>query len=294
MSRKRRPRSGRPWPIFALAAAGVLAAAWWFFARAEAPLGPSAAATLASYRPPDLHALAVAPIDTRALLFGHHQGMLASRDGGATWMRVSGASGDAMGVALPSGSRTAYAAGHDVFFRSDDGGATWRSVRPALPGTDVHGLAASAATSGTYYAFVVGHGLFKSADGGATWSSTGTAPGSTMSLACLRAGDADLLYAATMEGVARSRDDGKTWERVVDLAGAGHVSATGAFAYAAAGSVVYASRDGGRTWERRGFQRGGAALVAVAPADPQVVYVVTERLEVWRSANGGTSWERVG
>lgn len=275
----------------------AVALGWWLLSSPQSPLArafaPSAGA-LSSFRPPDVHALAVAPEDERTLLFGSHAGMLVSRDGGATWEKVRGVEGDAMGIAIPPAVTVAYAAGHDVFFRSDDGGRTWRSARPALPGTDIHGFAASATDRGHFYAFVVGRGLFKSEDAGATWRAIGSAPGSTMSLACARSGDKDVLYAATMEGVARSRDGGRTWEGVSELARAAHVSAEGETVYAAAGRDFLVSSDGGTTWQRRDFRGGNALLVAVAPSNTKLVYAVTDRLEVWRSSDAGATWERVG
>jgi len=34
--------------------------------------------------------------------------------------------------------------------------------------------------------------------------------------------------------------------------------------------------------------------VALAPTNPLIVYLLTERLEVWRSADGGATWQRAG
>ena len=304
MSRKTKRRPPEPrdrrWPWALAVLAIVLPALWWLFTSRQSPVASVAAppagasAVLSAFRPPDLHALVVAPTDDRTVVFGHHQGMLVSHDGGATWARVSGANGDAMGVAIPPGSQTAYAAGHDVFFRSDDGGATWTAMRPSLPGTDIHGFAASATSPGAFYAYVVNNGLFRSDDGGKTWRSSGSAPGSTMSLAVGKQSGRDVLFAATMDGVARSRDGGKTWEPVRELADASHVSAAGDLLGAAAGRRVLVSSDGGETWQVREFPRGGAALIAVSPANTKLVYVVTERLEVWRSSDDGLSWERAG
>ena len=219
--------------------------------------------------------------------------MLVSHDGGALWVPATGANGDAMGVALPPGSQTEFAAGHDIFMRSDDGGRTWATVRPALPGTDIHGFAASAVTPNTFYAYVVGSGLFKSADTGKTWQKAGDASGATMSMTVAKSGGTDILYANTMEGVQRSRDGGKSWEPVREVGGA-TLNAVGETVYAAAGAVVLASSDGGMTWERKTFTRGGAVLVAAAPSNPKTVYVLTDKLEVWRSADGGANWERAG
>lgn len=286
----------RSWRIWApVAIAGVaLVGAWWIFLRAPSATAiPVTGTTLAAYRPADMHALQVSPTDARTIVFGHHRGMLVSHDGGALWTVVSGANGDAMGVSLPSGSQTQLAAGHDVFIRSDDGGRTWSSVRPALPGTDIHGFAASAVTPNTFYAYVVGSGVFKSADAGRTWQKSGDASGATMSMTVASSGGNDVLYANTMDGVQRSRDSGRSWEPVPEV-GSATLNAIGETVYAAAGGAVLVSADGGMTWVRKVFIRGGAVLVAAAPIDPRTVYVITDRLEVWRSADGGTSWERAG
>lgn len=203
-----------------------------------------------------------------------------------------GANGDAMGLALPAGSQTMYAAGHDAFFRSDDGGQTWVTLRAAVPGIDTHGLAASASSPGTTYAYVVGSGLFRKSAAG-TWSRIGDAPPGTITLACTKASERDVLIATTIDGVERSWDDGTTWARVPEL-GTAHVSAVGDRAYAVAGSSLFVSADGGTTWTRRPFSPGGGALIAGAAGDPRLLYIVTERSEVWRSADAGATWERAG
>ncbi len=277
-------------PLLALA----LGAGWWFFLRTpDIAASTAGGAPLSAYRPPDVHALVVSPTDERTVVFGSHRGMLISHDAGATWTPVAGANGDAMGIALPPSSQTQFAAGHDVFFRSDDGGRTWASVRPALPGTDIHGFAASASTPTTFYAYVVGSGLFRSSDAGRTWQKTGDSSGATMSMTVAKTSTGDMLYANTMEGVQRSRDSGRTWESVREVGNA-TLNAVGETVYAAAGATVFVSNDGGMTWERRPFTRGGAVLVAGAPTNPLTVYVLTERLEVWRSADGGATWQRAG
>lgn len=281
--------AGLGWPVGIGILLLLAAGGWYFFVRDE-PRGPAGGRSIASYRPPDVHALAVHPADASVLIFGSHRGMLISRDSGTDWEPI-GPSGDAMAIALPPGSRTAYAAGHDVFFRSDDGGDTWAPDTPALPGTDIHGFAASAVRPGGFYAYVHGHGLFWSVDGGRTWTRGGTAPTSTMSLAIALASGQDVLLASTAEGVQRSRDGGNTWERVSEV-GSAYVGASGARVYAAAGTRIFVSNDGGMRWEQRSFSGGRAALVATSAKDPETVYVVTEDLAVWRSTDGARSWQR--
>ncbi|MDQ6858493.1 MAG: YCF48-related protein [Chloroflexota bacterium] len=295
-SQRARRAQRRPWRVGLAAAAAVFAlgGGWWLFTRTPVSTATSGTGTtLAAYRPADVHALQVSSTDERTVVFGHHRGMLVSHDGGALWSQASGANGDAMGVALAPGSRTQFAAGHDVFMRSDDGGVTWSAIHPALPGTDIHGFAASAVSANTFYAYVVGSGLFKSSDTGTTWQKAGDASGGTMSMTVAKAGGADVLYANTMDGVQRSRDGGRTWAAVPEV-GSATLNAVGETVYAAAGGAVLVSTDGGMTWARKPFARGGAVLVAAAPSNPQIVYALTERLEVWRSPDGGTTWERAG
>ncbi|MGH2796387.1 MAG: hypothetical protein ACRDM0_01635 [Thermoleophilaceae bacterium] len=268
----------------------VFVAGWWMLNR-DAAVGDDELRPLAAYRPPDMHALTVLPDDRDALLFGSHRGILVSRDGGRSWLPI-GPSGDAMGIAMPPGSETAYAAGHDVFFRSEDAGRSWTEIRPELPGTDIHGLAASPLRPGIFYAHVVGHGLYRSDDAGQSWRPAGTLPGSTMALAVATAEGRDVLFAMTMEGVLRSADGAATWERIPELGGS-YVSAAGAMVYAASGSTIYVSSDGGVRWERRAFPEN-AVLIAPAPTAPEIVYVVTRGHVVWRSTDGGATWERVG
>ena len=278
-------------PLAVLGAAAIAVAGWWATdARRDVPHGGVA---LAALRPPDIHALSVLPDDERALVFGSPAGLAISRDGGASWSKVSGANADAMSIAMPSGSRTAIIAGHDVYMRSDDGGASWRSVRSGLPGTDIHGFAASAREPNMFYAYVVGAGLFRTGDAGASWIPLPGAPASTHSLTVARSSAGDVIVAVTAEGLRRSADAGRTWQAVPDVSAA-YVSAVGDFVYAVAGSNIFVSSDSGAVWQRKSFPPGRATLIAPAPSRPETIYVVTDRFEVYRSDNSGTTWERVG
>lgn len=278
-------------PLAVLAAVAVAFVAWWVTdAQRNAPKGGVA---LAALRPPDIHALSVLPDDERALVFGSHAGLAISRDAGATWSKVAGANVDAMSIAMPSGSRTAIIAGHDVYLRSDDGGASWRPGRSGLPGTDVHGFAASVRDPNTFYAYVVGAGLLRSADVGASWTAIPGAPPSTHSLTVARSSAGDVIFAVAAEGLRRSADAGRTWQAVPDVAAAS-VSAAGDIVYAASGANIFVSGDAGASWQRRAFPPRRAVLIAPAPSRPETIYVVTDRFEVHRSRDGGSTWERVG
>ena len=278
-------------PAALVAAVAVAAVGWW--ATEGQRNVAQGGVTLAALRPPDIHALSVLPDDERSLVFGSHAGLAISRDGGASWSKVSGANVDAMSIAMPPGSRTAIIAGHDVYLRSEDGGASWRPVRSGLPGTDIHGFAASTREPNTFYAYVVGSGLFRSGDAGATWTSLPGAPASTHSLTIVRSGANDVIFAVTAEGLRRSADAGRTWQAVPDVSAA-YVSAAGDSVYSAGGANIFVSTDAGASWQRKTVPPGRATLIAPAPSRPETIYVVTDRFEVHRSRDGGGTWERVG
>ena len=71
----------------------------------------------------DVHSLAFAPGSTDRLYFGHHGGILESRDGGRTWAPLP-VTADAMGM-RPAADGSIVIAGHEVFIGTADGGQTW-------------------------------------------------------------------------------------------------------------------------------------------------------------------------
>ena len=68
------------------------------------------------------------------------------------------------------------------------------------------------------------------------------------------------------------------------------------------GDGVYRSTDGGDTWEHRGLSASGRiGRVIVHPTDPEIVYAAAlghlygpqEERGIFRTTDGGDSWERV-
>jgi photosystem II stability/assembly factor-like uncharacterized protein len=103
-----------------------------------------------------------------------------------------------------------------------------------------------------------GGGVFRSGDGGRTWSPTGLQGQAVRALAISRS-DPDVLVAGTLDGVYRSRDSSRSWERI----------------------------SPGHDQELRNLDS-----LAIDPRDPQIIYAGTFHLP-WKTADGGHTWRPI-
>lgn len=281
-------------------------ATWSHFGKSESRVslsvasGAQAAKPIATLRTEDVHALAISPRDANLVYFGHHQGVMRSDDGGYHWSSLP-VKGDAMALAIPPAEPDViYMGGHEMFLRSNDGGNTWQAVANNLPDQDIHGFAVDAKDPKTLYAFVVGHGLFKSNDSGASWKSVSNSlPNSVMSLAT--SGDnPQILYAGSMDqGILRSADGGVTWKPANDRLGTKMVLSLATepslpgLVYAGTDKGLFESADEGASWSPTDF-KSPAEAVTVAPGDSKRILVVDNKNNVFRSEDGGTTWNPAG
>jgi photosystem II stability/assembly factor-like uncharacterized protein len=206
----------------------------------------------------------------------------------------------------------------------------WREVGPYRGGR-VDAVEGIAGQSEVYYFGSTGGGVWKTTDGGQTWKpvSDGFFGGSIGAIA-VAPSDPAIVYVAAMghafgpnemRGLYRSKDGGKTWERIlfvnrdsgaVDLA----MDPTNprilyasmwrfrrgpySFESGGEGSALWKSTDGGDTWKElsrnKGMPKGtlGIIGVSVSPSNPQNVYTIVEAKDggVYRSRDGGDTWTR--
>lgn len=291
-------RGGRPRWIPAIAVATVLLVslvAWRILpAFGDDPV-ETAVQPIATLNAPDVHSLLIDPVHPDRVLFGSHAGVQESLDGGITWQPGTLRNVDAMSMTInPMEATTLYVTGHDVFLTSIDGGETWGAVAHDLPGTDIHAFAQDPNDPRRLYALVVGSGVLTSADAGKTWTSLPTQPPGVANHGAL-ATDGQMLFATTMNGLTVTRDGGKTWEPtaaqpagdIISLTISGAASDT---LYAGTLDGIARSTDEGTSWVTIGPAGVPVLALAIAPAEPNRVLVVSENGALYRSDDGGTSW----
>ncbi len=230
-------------------------------------------------------------------------------------------------------------------WKTIDGGATWKSVSDGFFGGSIGAVAVAPSDPNVVYVGTgeetlrgnvsPGSGFWRSVDAGRSWSFLGLADSQQVARIRVHPHDPDLVYAAVLghtfgssetRGVYRSRNGGRSWERVlyagpdagaVDLAmdpsnprilfaATWQARRTPySFDSGGPGSGLWRSTDGGDHWRQltaaprdlSGLPKGvlGRMGVAVSPVDSRVVFAIVEAAEggVFRSTDGGDTWAKV-
>ena len=224
-------------------------------------------------------------------------------------------------------------------WKTDDAGLTWSNVSDGFFHTgSVGAVAVSQSNPNVVYVGMgegclrgnlsSGDGVYKSTDAGKTWTHVGLGDSSQIGRLQVHPTNPDIVYAAAIghpygpnseRGVFRSKDGGRTWQKVLyvnEKTGAADIAMDAINAqvlYATTwqvlrtpwdiystgpGGGLYKSTDGGDTWTRltAGLPSGnlGKIGVAVSPANPQRVWATVEadaRGGVYRSDDAGRTWQ---
>lgn len=257
----------------------------------------------------DGHSVTALHASDDALLAGTYgNGLFRSGDGGRTWERIEAgltASAFRFVSAELAGTEPARV------YRSADGGRSWQELEGIrrIPGHEEWFLPYSPRAGAARNAYVSGDrllvaaevaGLLRSDDGGRSWVCEPVAGDEDVHHVTAHPDDSDLLYVslgtASLRrrggqhgGIARSRDGGRTWEKVEtdytrativpparpDLLLAGPAPRVGR-----SGRIVV-SADGGDSWEP------AAHGIDVPMADMVELFVAAPDDTVWAICSGG-------
>ena len=118
----------------------------------------------------------------------------------------------------------------------------------------------------------------------------------TVDIQALVATDDFLLASREGSGIFRSTDGGTSWHWLSEATpnfSATHLAAVPNAVLAVADGTVWRSTDDGVafTVSNNGLPAADARSLAVAPSNPNVVYLTTDASGVFRSTDGGASWE---
>ncbi len=225
-------------------------------------------------------------------------------------------------------------------WKTTDGGATWENISDGFFGGSIGAVSVSESDNNVIYVgggektvrgnVSYGYGAWKSEDAGKTWKAIGLEKSKHISRIRIHPKNPDIVYAAVMgdlfkdtddRGVYRSKDGGKTWDKVLFAnAGAGAVDliidpGNPRVLYASTwkirrtpyslssggeGSALWKSTDGGDTWKEITRNPGmpkdtiGIIGVAVSPLNSDRVWAIVESQTggVFRSDDGGATWRK--
>ena len=253
---------------------------------------------------------------------------------------------------VPGDPDTYYAgAASGGIWKTTDGGVHWQPVFDDHPVQSIGALAVAPSDpnvvwAGTGEAWIrsnisLGWGVYKSTDAGKTWTRVGLESSGRISRIVVDPRDPDVVFAAVLghaygpqpeRGVYRTRDGGKSWERVLfvnDSTGASDVIMdpnnprvlfagtwqveihTWGRESGGAGSGLWTSRDGGTTWTRltgNGLPTRpiGKVGLGMSRSNSNRVYALietgdgvpwngrpTDAGRLFRSDDGGTNWKLV-
>jgi len=210
-------------------------------------------------------------------------------------------------------------------WKTTDSGRVWKPVFDGQPVASIGALAVAPSAPDTVYvgsgestlrdSTGYGNGMYKSTDAGSTWTHIGLEDTHHIGRVAVHPTDPNTVFVAAIghfyrsnpdRGVFRSRDGGRTWQKVlfknedvgavdvvIDPTDPRVVYATlwntrrpPWFVYAPTngpGGGIYKSTDGGDTWKEltnglpvRGMGRSG---IAVCPSEPNRVYAIVDNLE---------------
>ncbi len=218
-------------------------------------------------------------------------------------------SGRASHVAFhPTDASTMYlATAQGGLWRTTDLGTSWVNLSGSWPTLAMGAVTLDPFDPRVIYAGTGDHagpdgvGILKSTDDGLNWESIATSAqvGQKVLKILIDPVNNSVIFASTNNGVHKSTDAGKTWDKVLSLGGYTTIvmnSKDPSNLLAAMGSEIRRTSDAGETWVPVGenLPSSNRTVIAMSVTDPNYVYVslsVGGNSQVGRSMDNGLTWE---
>ncbi|HEY7515011.1 MAG TPA: glycosyl hydrolase [Vicinamibacteria bacterium] len=227
-------------------------------------------------------------------------------------------------------------------WKTTNGGGSWKSLFDDEAVSSIGAIAVSTTDPSVVYVgtgeacirgnLSHGDGVYKSTDAGKTWTNVGLKDTRHIGAVVVHPRDPDVVYVAALghvygpnaeRGVFRSKDGGKTWDKVLykdEKTGAVDLEmdprnpsilfavlweanrTPWSLTSGGPGSGLYRSADGGSSWKKvegKGWPDVvlGKIGVSVSGGDSQRVYAMVEAADekggLYRSDDGGESWKHI-
>lgn len=172
----------------------------------------------------------------------------------------------------------------------------WTRIGP--DGGDITALAAAPSRPALLYAATQNGSVFRSLDRGETWSFAGW-PNTPLADLAVDPRTPNLVYGAAAFVILRSTDGGASWAEVqrggpVNPIRGVEVNPHNGIAFALSASSLWRSNDRGVTWKTEGRWPEQVHALAFDPERPGVIYAAAAVEGLFRSVNGGRTWQPWG
>lgn len=181
--------------------------------------------------------------------------------------------------------------------KSVDGGNTWAKISDGVNGpVDFHALAVSPVNPELLYGWYQG-AIQRSIDGGKNWEIVSRTSVPIVNLVA-DPKDENLVYAASSQGLMVSKNKGVDWTLLFSgftSAIAVDPNDSSRLLSFSENNGLAESKDSGKTWTKvnENFNGETPLFIAHNKQNPEIAYILTEKNSIYKSIDNGISWSRI-
>ncbi|MDC8005110.1 T9SS type A sorting domain-containing protein [Aureisphaera galaxeae] len=185
-------------------------------------------------------------------------------------------------------------------WRTIDGGTNWTVLTDSFINMDVYSLAIDPVNKDLYYWGSSSGIIFVSTDAGGTWNQLVNLAGSDVNRILIDPTDTSKIFCSIVSGgIFRSTNSGASWSGTLTSESTGYdleFKPGDTNTIYASGNRFYVSTNGGSSFSEvsSSFNSSQTKMIAVSPADANVVYVVEENSGIFggffKSTNSGSTF----